>query len=210
MTTMRVVGECFFWYRLTQVFPDKFHRAIKRLCVCVCWIQSSNQYRSIKCRYWCQYKYILWALSRLRDIFKFWEIIDNILEMAQDRDSYNGWLIWNRVAYQMVQLPLPLSCFSKIQVTFTVLSHCNTHNSGNMVCFNYSVLTHKLESACGLWFKIYCQRWKASWGQRQSHMLKSGNNTHIHLWPSWLCPGLPGWVGIRTNLDFTEARDSEW
>jgi len=36
MTTMRVVGECFFWYLLTRVFPDKFHRAVKRLCVCVC------------------------------------------------------------------------------------------------------------------------------------------------------------------------------
>jgi len=36
MTTMRVVGECFFWYRLTRVFPDKFHRAVKRMCVCVC------------------------------------------------------------------------------------------------------------------------------------------------------------------------------
>jgi len=35
MTTMRVVGECFFWYRLTRVFPDKFHRAVKRFCVCV-------------------------------------------------------------------------------------------------------------------------------------------------------------------------------
>ena len=35
MTMMRVVGECFFWYRLTRVFPDKFHRAVKRLC-CVC------------------------------------------------------------------------------------------------------------------------------------------------------------------------------
>jgi len=23
----------FFWYRLTRVFPDKFHRAVKRLCV---------------------------------------------------------------------------------------------------------------------------------------------------------------------------------
>ena len=33
---MRVVGECFFWYRLTRVFPDKFHRAVKQLCVCVC------------------------------------------------------------------------------------------------------------------------------------------------------------------------------
>ena len=36
MTTMRVVGECFFWYRLTRVFPDKFHRAVKRLCVVCC------------------------------------------------------------------------------------------------------------------------------------------------------------------------------
>ena len=28
-----------------------------------------------------------------------------------------------------------------------------------------------------------------------------------------LCLGLPGWAGtrkVKTNLDFTEARDSEW
>ena len=30
------VGECFFWYRLTRVFPDKIQSAVKRLCVCVC------------------------------------------------------------------------------------------------------------------------------------------------------------------------------
>jgi len=30
---MRVVGECFFWYRLTRVVPDKFHRAVKWLRV---------------------------------------------------------------------------------------------------------------------------------------------------------------------------------
>jgi len=33
------------------------------------------------------------------------------------------------------------------------------------------------------------------------------HNTHTHV---LLCPGLPGWAGTRTNLDFTEARDSEW
>jgi len=27
---------------------------------------------------------------------------------------------------------------------------------------------------------------------------------------SGLCPGLPGWAGAKTNLDFTEARDNEW
>ena len=35
MTTMNVVGECFFWYRLTRVVPDNFHRAVKWLCVCL-------------------------------------------------------------------------------------------------------------------------------------------------------------------------------
>jgi len=43
--------------------------------------------------------------------------------------------------------------------------------------------------------------------------------THAHtharthtsiLRPSGLCPRLPGWASNRTNVDFTEARDSEW
>ena len=37
--------------------------------------------------------------------------------------------------------------------------------------------------------------------------------THTHTRLTALCPGLPGWAGSRkakTNLDFTEARDSEW
>jgi len=29
------VGECFFWYQLTWVVPDKIHRVVKWLCVCV-------------------------------------------------------------------------------------------------------------------------------------------------------------------------------
>jgi len=27
------VGECFFWYRLAQVVPEKIHTAVKWLCV---------------------------------------------------------------------------------------------------------------------------------------------------------------------------------
>jgi len=42
---MRVVGECFFWYRLTRVFPDKFHRAVKRLCV----LSAAGQHASSSC-----------------------------------------------------------------------------------------------------------------------------------------------------------------
>jgi len=43
------------------------------------------------------------------------------------------------------------------------------------------------------------------------------NNTYVHntysisiLRPSGLCPGFSRWASTRTNLDFTEARDSVW
>jgi len=42
----------------------------------------------------------------------------------------------------------------RLKVTFAVLNLCNTHNSGNIACFNYSVFTHKLESACDLYFIV--------------------------------------------------------
>ena len=38
-------------------------------------------------------------------------------------------------------------------------------------------------------------------------------HTHTHAHLTDLCPGLPGWAGTskgKPNLDFTEARDSEW
>jgi len=47
MTTMRVVGECFFWYRLTRVFPDKFHRAVKRLCIKIKQSSAMTEYNTV-------------------------------------------------------------------------------------------------------------------------------------------------------------------
>jgi len=38
-----------------------------------------------------------WMCSGSRDLFKFWEISDNISETVQDRDSCNGRLIGNRI-----------------------------------------------------------------------------------------------------------------
>jgi len=45
------VGECFFWYRLTRVVPDKFHRAVKWLCVCVL-LADHYSSSNIHCRLW--------------------------------------------------------------------------------------------------------------------------------------------------------------
>jgi len=39
------------------------------------------------------------------------------------------------------------------------------------------------------------------------------HHTHTHTHLTALCLGLPKWAGtrkVKTNLDFTEARDSEW
>jgi len=47
MTTMSAVGECFFWYRLTRVVPDNFHRAVKRLCVSVCEMQVNKSLQGV-------------------------------------------------------------------------------------------------------------------------------------------------------------------
>jgi len=58
-------GWMFFWYRLTRVFPDKFHRAVKRLCVCcvcVCTSLTSTKHFNhslatwtIQILYWCYF-----------------------------------------------------------------------------------------------------------------------------------------------------------
>ena len=44
--------------------------------------------------------------------------------------------------------------------------------------------------------------------------LLTASNTHTHTHPfNGPFPGLPGWAGtrkVKTNLDFSEATDSEW
>ena len=48
------VRECFFWYRLTRVFPDKIHKAVKWLCVCVCVLshELDDEYKIIKTKHY--------------------------------------------------------------------------------------------------------------------------------------------------------------
>jgi len=50
-------------------------------------------------------------------------------------------------SFEMAQLPTTFSEDENHYFYFAVLNLCNTHNTGNIVCFNYSVFTHTLESA---------------------------------------------------------------
>jgi len=57
----------------------------------------------------------------------------------------------------------------------------------------------------------YCNWETTSCRVRQITDEKKRHNTHTSILRlSGLCPGLPEWASTRTNLDFTEARDSEW
>jgi len=50
------------------------------------------------------------------------------------------------MAYRMARLPVTVS---DAEGHFCCLNLCDTHNLGNVPCFNYNVFTHKLEIACG-------------------------------------------------------------
>jgi len=56
----------------------------------------------------------------------------------------------------MAQLPMTLS---EAEGYSAHLNLCHTHNSGNIAC---------LESALGLWFKLFCQSWRTSQRNSQS------------------------------------------
>ena len=110
MTTMRVVGECFFWYRLTRVFPDKFHRAVKRLCVCVCEfidkaIKIILQQTLIMC-YCLQCFYTVgWVAGRASVLYKpEWWGAGMVICLGRGADLHMA---------QLMPLPLTISCSSK-------------------------------------------------------------------------------------------------
>jgi len=53
-------------------------------------------------------------------------------------------------------------------------------------------------------------RTKTRYEQRVLLPMSADNNTHTYTRLTALCPGLPRYQKGKTNLDITEARDSEW
>jgi len=96
---------------------------------------------------------------------------------VQDTDSYNRRLLGNRVwpiEWHDCQWP-----WVKLKATFAVLNLSNTHNSGNIACFNCSVCIN-WKVHVDLLFKLYCQRWRrwrTSQGHRQSCTLQKWKYT---------------------------------
>jgi len=115
MTTMRVVGECFFWYRLTRVFPDKFHRAVKRLCV----VFFSKFLFCLQC-----FDTVGWAAGRASGL------------NAEETECCGAGMVicLGRSAdlhmAQLMPLLLTVTCFSKVQIGFTFLVSAHPGNPG--------------------------------------------------------------------------------
>jgi len=112
--------------------------------------------------------------------------------------------------------PALLSCFKKYSVWLaflTMLSTCTDQVFVYTVCS--SMRSVEVDTST-----------KAAEGQEDHHWLTDSRlgrsqwqyqhthtHTHTHTHLTALVPGLPRWAGtrkVKTSLDFTEARDSEW
>jgi len=61
--------------------------------------------------------------------------------------------------------------------------------------------------------RVTRSQWITAFNTDELHTHTHTHTTHTHTHLTALCPGLPRWAGtrkVKTNLDFKEARDSEW
>ena len=124
---------------------------------------------------------------------------------------------------QLMPLPLNISCSSKsrlvlpfwcwltqvvpdkIRVGWKLLCVCVSTPLYYYQVFDCYCKLHVGQKALELVEKVFTGH--------PTILIKLQTHTCTHtfiLRPYGLCPGLPGLAGTRTNLDFTEARESEW
>jgi len=145
MTTMRVVGECFLWYRLTRVFPDKFHRAVKRLCVCVCvchlaWTLTCPWTHG--CPYWWNMDQWLW-ISSIHPVEWLFTGDGLVLEMDGSAKLSSGWWSMDIGQYCLVAV---------IRWTFLII-HWILGDLGP--CFPWCIIISGSWTVCRLTFDIF-------------------------------------------------------
>jgi len=148
MTTMRVVGECFFWYRLTRVFPDKFHRAVKRLCVCTSVIMHKNIFKHIHTELF----YGSWILSWTTRVSWYQKkhsptftyrghqsylicFIHLLRSMASSLFNPRTWQSFSTISLQVFfGLPLGLAPSTSYSIHFFIQSLSSFHNTCQYYC----------------------------------------------------------------------------
>ena len=129
MTTMRVVGECFFWYRLTRVFPDKFHRAVKQLCVCVCVQVLIGYFAGVSERQHTEAERTLppklWPVGILSD--SYWPCcldLSRTCQVDRSQAAANDWCVVNNISMLNLLLLLTVLLFDRLSfVNMIIVKH---------------------------------------------------------------------------------------
>ena len=175
MTTMSVVGECFFWYRLTRVVPDRFHRAVKRLCVC-CVCQFA------RCR-WRKRAYAQSLTSGSTNSMQpwIWHILRVTHQMAMCARG-KLWRLWLTC--------LPTACTTKCAKISTIsemwMSHYSSRLQGSSwptSCISFSRANRSLSHSDSL-----CCQMRAASSLHATITLCISFTVNLHIFCSCYCP----------------------
>ena len=120
---------------------------------------------------------------------------------------------------QLMPLPLTVSCFSKIQIGFTFLVPAHPGSTRKRavkrvcVCVMAEGSLQGQQANSQLWAVIHITVQMTKLGgrcQKLMNLCQSNTHTHTHARVRLTTTQVSRYEKGKTNLDFTEARDSEW
>jgi len=128
-----IVGECFFWYRLTRVVPYKFHRAVKLLCVCALssvrhGVRSHQTFEAAKITLWLIIRNIV--IDRPRVLIHHSQPVNR---KSCNWDTYERYLMVFMVAQNLAGISLVISLhniYVLILCTFGLITPLHSKNCG--------------------------------------------------------------------------------
>jgi len=184
------VGECFFWYWLTQVVLDKFHRAVKRLCVCCCRLHHSvNEctYRKTE-RMHVLRCHLLDAPNNERSCYRSINIIPEVWSSAHFAKSV--YFIMSKPDLRLMSHLWSWSLNSLVQ-----LYHVT--KSWDMACRTTSQQSHTLHQ------NKYCETTKSQmwhWSECVAHAYMEFQHAHTHMTCGYTVFVVTAWSNNSTLL----------
>jgi len=134
-------------------------------------------------------------------------IITNITYYNRQKvvSERNAFVLRIHVCNTQAELTWSCMCFRRSDdPSLTLMENCRSMASSMHQSSPYIAVKASTSSACQQQYKTMVD------SRLHSRPVGTNHTCACILRPSGLCPGLSGWASTRTNLDFIEARDSEW